>query len=64
MEALLVLGEIGNELGHRDAEFTLLLRAQVIPVASERREDFTRRHRAASCARPMRLGNPRRSQIA
>jgi hypothetical protein len=51
MEALASIGDVSNELRKRLMERSLLLRGEPIPIAPERREDFTRRHRAASSAR-------------
>jgi hypothetical protein len=54
------VGDISDELHKRFAERSLLLLGQSVPIAPERREDFTRRHRAASSARPGPLGTRHR----
>ncbi len=64
MEALAATGNVGDELRHCSAEGSLLLRSEPVPIAPERREDFTCRHRAVSCARPGPLGTARRSRSA
>lgn len=60
MEALASIGDVSDELHERLAEGSLLLRGESVPIAPERREDFTSRHRAASSARPGPPGTPHR----